>query len=280
MNCSFILKNGKQCNNEKLEGTDFCYISSHFPSESDYDSFYNQCFNLFLEERYLLSNYKLREVDGDGACLFRCLSNAIFIKSKRDLNIMIEKFNKTGYFNNPKFLDDYIEIADCFTADDYVLDNDLEEEIARGIQLMILNFIKANSKMKIMLDMSLEDLIQLCHEMDIQKYLELYARFAGDDDFIIDSSNNDGEENKVDIDVRWGGIPEIKVFCLLFNINIMIYTTQEFNKKTMRASNTSKISKNTYVKLVDKIESAEIEPTEFKLLLRYYEKGSHYDYLE
>jgi len=277
MSCHFVFKNGKQCTNNKLDYSNFCHLLAHHPSQEEYDFCYELNLNNFTNERELASNYTVIDVEGDGACLFRCLSNCIFINSSRDLNLVIEKFEETGCFDYPNFLDDFIEIADCFTADDYVLDNDLEEQIARGIQSMILNYVRKNAKMKVMMDMSLEDLIQLCHEINIEDYLNNYSRFAGDNDFVIEQV--EGKDKKIPIDDRWGGIPELKVFCLLFNFNISIYVPQEFNQKNMKADNVTKIDEDTYLKLIEKIESNQDNPKEFKLLLRYYKKGSHYDYI-
>lgn len=219
----------------------------------------------FYEERILISNFRVKEVKGDGACLYRCLSNCIFNGSLKNLKEIKSKFISTGYFNNKKFLSDYMDIYKCFTGDDYELDDDLEEDIARGLQLLILNYVKKNRKKKILMEMTLEELILLCHEIDYETYIGNYERFAGEEDEEIN---------------RWGGIPEIRVFCILFDYEISIYTPQKFNEKKMKIMNVTKIRDDTYLKLIDKIGSDGDKSIKFNMMLRYFNEGSHYDFLE
>lgn len=282
MNCSYRTKNGKTCNNLVITGSKYCSNESHYPSKKEFQELLLKKQNEFISERESTKNYIVKDVKGDGACLFRCLSNALFILSGNDLFKVKEIIDKTGYFNYPNFLKEYLDIAECLMTDDYELDEDVEEEIARGIQSTIVNYVRSNSKLKIMDEMTLEDLILFCHEIDIETYLKNYERFAGENDFLIEKITTDNGKiriKKVEIDDRWGGIPELKVFCLLFNFNLIIYGTQKFNIKTMKPENTSKINNETYFKIIDKIESGKEDSIPFNLLLREFKIGSHYDYL-
>jgi len=282
MTCNFILKNGKRCSNDKLEESDFCHLENHYIDIELYNNVKQLRLEKFMIDRENSFDYFLREVEGDGACLFRCLSNAIFIHSGKDLRILIEKFEKTGYFKMDNFLKDYIDLADCFTAPDYLLDNDIEEQIARGLQKLILEYVKKNAKIKFMMDMTLEELITLCHEINLETYMKNYAIFAGEKNFIVETVEKKGKTSfkKVNIDSRWGGIPEIKIFCILFNFNIEIYVPEYFDRKLLKSKNAYKINDSTFYRQIDKIESLLDEAINFKLLLRYFKQGAHYDFLE
>ena len=65
-----------------------------------------------------------------------------------------------------------------------------------------------------------------------------------------------------------------------FNFEVNIYTPQRFDKKKMKSVNVTKIGQNTYLKLIEKINSEGKDPTIFNLLLRYFKEGSHYDFLQ
>lgn len=281
MNCHFSQKNGKKCSNQVIDGSNYCHLIEHYPIREVYDNLYHEKFSDFMNERIPCCHYRVKEVEGDGACLFRSLGNAIFEKYEKNLKKVANEFEKTGYFENDKFLREYFDIAECFEDEDYVLDDDIEEEIARGLQKLIVLFISKNSKMKIMLDMTIEELILLCHEINIETYIQNYSRFAGENDFLIeDTIGNDGhlKKEKIPINDRWGGIPELKVVCFLFNFNITIYTTQIFNKY-LKSENTCKWNDLVYLKEIEKIESDKKNPINIYLLMRYQKKGPHYDYL-
>ena len=283
MSCDYRFKSGKVCPNKKIIGSNFCHLEEHYPNKIDYQNILTQKMNEFISNNENSSNYTIKEVHSDGACLYRCLSNAIFINNSKDLNKVKELFEGIGYFEGDNFLGEYLDIAECFTAEDYNLDDEIEEEIARALQLIILNYVKNHAKDKIMVDMTLEDLIMLCHEIDLETYIDNYGRFAGDDDFILEKTVNENGKmkiKKVNIDNRWGGIPELKVFCVLFNFNLEIYVSQKFNKNTMKPENTSKVKENVYFKIFDKIESGKEKPKIFKLLFREFKSGNHYDFLE
>lgn len=281
MQCLFTFRNGKKCSNRSIFGSNYCHLEIHHPSKEEYSKLFAIKFDEFISDRIPVSNFKIVEVEGDGACLFRCLSNAIFKKCNNNINLVIEIFQKTGFHNNPNFLKDYLDISECFTSEEYQLDSDLEEEISRAIQLIIVNYVRENSNMKIMLDMSVEEIIMLCHNLDLDTYLKNYSQFAGDDDYIIEKIEKNGKmkSRKVEIDDRWGGIPELKIFCILFNFDIVIYTPQKFDKIYMKPTEATKLRKNIYLKEIEKIESEQPNPYNYKLLLRYFKKGNHYDFL-
>lgn len=263
MICGFVGNSGKVCKNERLEGSNFCYKREHYKSENEYNEIYEKHLENFKRDRVSIRKFILIEVNGDGACLYRCLSNGLFRNFGNDLKILRDKFLTTGYFEEDNFLEDYMDIFECFKGNDYLLDDDLEGDIARGLQRLILNYVRINGKKKIMMDMSLEELIFICHDMNLEMYIENYSKFAGDDGEVA----------------RWGGIPELKIFSILFGYNINIYVPQKFKKKKFRVVNDNKLDDNSYLKMIENVGSDE-NINIFNLLLRNYGDGSHYDFLE
>jgi len=294
--CIFVDGRGKSCNNSKINFSNYCHIQSHYPTKDEYQFKVNQNIELFRSERIPIKNFEFLEVSADGACLFRCLSIWLFYSSKQDLQDVKRKFLATEYFREDitLFLSDYDDIADCLTDPDYILDDDVEGDIARGVQQVIVNFIRANPKINIAPiinpenkeTITLEDLIQICHDMDFQNYILLYQRFAGDDDFImtdVEDGSGNIKQKKFELNDRWGGIPELVVFAILFKANITIYVPQKFDKVSLKPVNVGKISKNkddVYLKQIDKISCPQKTLDEFNILLRNHEKGSHYDFLK
>lgn len=211
------------------------------------------------------------EVNGDGACLFRCLSHIIFKDCSNDLKLLRERFRGLGY-NIDDFLVDYLDISECFIYDDYKLDNELEEELARAIQLLILDYVKKNAKEKIVLDMTLEDLIMMCHEIDLETYIKNYQTFAGDDmnEYVIGKK---GKRRKVEI-LRWGGVPELNCFCRMFGCEIRVYIPQILKRGKWVV--TERMGGKIKLKEVDRIGNN--EPV-YLLLLRTCNGEYHYDYI-
>jgi len=285
MSCQFIGRNKKKCPNPSMDGFDYCAIKSHSPPQY-YEDMIMHFLNLFENDRIKINTKKIEEVEADGACLFRSLSRGLFYKFNNDLDILYSKFEETGYLENKDFLKEFLEISECFKTTDFTLDTDLEEEIARELQSIIFNFIQKNHNINITKILNknandtekiiLSDLIHICHEINIDEYLDSYNRFAGDEDFIFDEGE---KKKKILIKDRWGGIPEIAVFSILFNMGVRVYMPQKFNNKNFKAITITKISKDTFIYLKN-VDNINIQSNNIKLLLRQYEDCSHYDYIK
>ena len=271
MSCDYIGEDGVRCGGRLVEGSSYCSNPNHYSSKGEYEVVLKNVLDKFVGERERCEDYELVEIEGDGACLYRCFANAIFLNCGRDLNKLVKKFKRTGYFDDKCFLGDYIDISDCFMAEDYRLDVDLEGDIARGLQRMILNYVKKNSGRKVMFDMTLEELIKMCHDISLEDYLKNYEYFAGDDDYV--------GNKRVKIGDRWGGTPEIKVFSLLFNMDVIVYTTQKFDEKILCVENTGSYGDGIYLRVLEEIGVEGRSRGVLRLLMRYYRRGSHYDFL-
>lgn len=287
--CNFIGKTNKKCTNSSVSGFNFCHIKSHYPSKQTYEDMYNFYLKQFEDERLKVAVEDIQEVEPDGACLFRSLSRGLFYLLDNDLDILKEKFVESQYFDDEDFLKDFMEISECFKTEDFQMETDLEEDIAKGLQTIICNFIEKNKQLDISKILNknaaddeiihLENLIFICHEMSIDEYLESYQRFAGEDDFILEDITQNGKtkKKKVFINDRWGGIPEIVVFSILFDVGIYVYMPQKFTDK-INSITINKLPKKGWVYLKN-MENINIGENNIKLLLRQYKNCSHYDYI-
>ena len=226
---------------------------------------------LFKEERVSLKNFEVHEVEGDGGCLFRCLANGLFHSSNQDLLEIKKKMNVSK-----NFLDNFMDIRDCLTVEGYVLDDEIEEEIAKELQKIILKFIRNNSKINVSKYLpsyhgilekdNLSSLISLCHEMSLSEYLKTYKIWAGEEDFIMK------DDEMVEIKERWGGTPELLVFAILFNLTINIYLPQLY--KNEKVIDTANLDENTFLLKIDVVN-----PGQKEVNLIFKSLG-HYDFLK
>lgn len=284
--CDFICKNGIKCKNNKLNYSNFCHIISHYPSKEMYNLVAQNITSNFISQRIPMNLIDLFEISADGACLFRSLSSGLFYHCQKNLINLIDLFKKTKYLDNENFLNDYLDIAECLESNDYILDTDLEENIAKQLQKTILNFIKNNEKLDISHiinnKLTLDELLFICHEIPFNTYIKHYERFAGDDDFIVKEVIGElGEvnEEKEEIEDRWGSILEIIVFCIIFKINVKIFSPQKLDKKTLKPINISNLKiNNIYLKEIDFVNCGEMNE-EMWLLHRNTDKYSHYDFI-
>jgi len=230
---------------------------------------------LFKKERISLEEFEVHEVEGDGGCLFRCLANGLFHSFGQDLQEIKKRFKLIkGYRKN--FLENYLEIRDCLMADDYVLDDEIEEEIAKEIQYLIVKFIKRHPEIKVskflpsyqdvLEEDTLKNLIKICHEMSLKEYLETYQIWAGEEDVILKN------DEFIEITERWGGTPELLVFSILFNLTINIYLPQIF--KNNKIVDTYELNEKTYLLKIDVVN-----PNKQEVNLVFKSLG-HYDFLK
>ena len=268
--CNYISKQGNHCKHIAINGYVNCHLKSHW--EKGFESMASKKNVDFAKERTLVNTDNIEEVEADGACLFRSLSRGLFYACGRDLERLHKMFESTGYMPD-RFLADYMDIAECFMSDDYVLDTDMEEQISRGLQKVILQFIKDNALLNVGDSITLAMLIEMCHEMSFEEYVSNYERYAGDEDFILGEN-----KEKIELEDRWGGAPEIIVFTRLFEMSVEVFVPQKLGVKYQPVP-ILKILRNTniFLKKIDKYSSY---PECIKLLLRNLKNGAHYDYIK
>ena len=221
-------------------------------------------------------NVTIVDVDGDGACLYRCMvnflcKNSIFFKSNRNFKLLFQK-------NNSKIFNNFLEGTE---------NEIIETEIAKKIQELIRQWVEKNIN-----DPILINLIDLDHDITIKEYINLYKIFAGEPDYlqietgeIYKRGRNKGKPKmeKIVIQDRWGGFPELYVFSKLFNINVSIYTLTKKCNRTNKVKPCTIRAKDAKFTLLNLFRQNKLEITANFLLLRApSNKTPHYqlvDYL-
>ena len=154
---------------------------------------------------------------------------------------------------------------------------------------------------------TIEDLVEDCHELSLEQYGFLYSIYAGDMDYVLmrvdeedeeesvpildeigiaeemEVSSEHGKYKKINIPDRWGGTPEIYAFSSLMAARINIYVIKRYDKKTQKVVLGKKIVKNSRLQLYQRVE---IRPQgnfyipDLNLLLIEKKGYAHYQYLE
>jgi hypothetical protein len=85
--------------------------------------------------------------------------------------------------------------------------------------------------------MSVEDIVELTHEIPFKNYIELYKYFAGD----IVITNEEDVENKEDdtniLDDRWGGYVEQVALSHTFALPVVVLIPQRYDPKKNKIYN-------------------------------------------
>ena len=173
----------------------------------------------FFDNTIEPSEIKIDNVIGDNACLYRAVANSLYFNSPfRTISTIIRK----KIFNKNKKVDDiYGEYSDD------------QDEFARNIQELILEYVKSNKfkKIKMFGDMEIVNLIKLFHNIEYDEYIEIYDIFAGD------------YCDNIQIDDRWGSILELYIISDIFKIPIIIFNSQKWDFVKNKIVN-GKISRN------------------------------------
>jgi hypothetical protein len=219
-------------------------------------------------------NITIVDVDGDGACLYRCMVNFLcknseFVKIYLNFQLLFQNTN-SKIFNN--FLEgDENEI--------------IEKDLAKKIQELIRQWVEKNIE-----DQVLINLIDLDHEITIREYINLYKIFAGEPDYlqietgeIYKRGRNKGKPKmqKIVIQDRWGGFPELYIFSKMFNVNVSVYTLTKKCPRTNKVKPCTIRSKDATFTLLNSFIQNNLEITANFLLLRApSNKTPHYQLID
>lgn len=168
--------------------------------------------------------FKIEDVTGDNACFYRAVANFTYFATPSDKLNQIKRFYNWGNVKDlEKTLGHYSET---------------QENLARFIQKKIVSYIKNNPKEIIpQTGTSIENSIDIVHELTLDEYLDYYKLFAGDID--IDQLDLD-EEFIVD---RWGSFIEQHVISEIIKCPIIVFNTQRYDTKHNKLVN-GKITHN------------------------------------
>jgi hypothetical protein len=145
---------------------------------------------IFNRETLDKNFFKIENVENDNACFYRALSNCIKFNSINDINLL--------------YSNDFIE----------------QTNLSKELQHMIFSWISYNKNKKIKytdnLELDIETLIELIHDISYNEYLFLYKHFAG---------NFNGLPN------RWGSFCEQSVLSHILKIPIIVLSLNKYDNK-------------------------------------------------
>jgi hypothetical protein len=305
--CEYTNKNGTICGRSCLPNSSRCHLKTHYDTEIEYKFAISQQIVEFQRSRITSTQFSPSNVEPDGACLFRSMANALFNISGNDLETLFKLIEKSKYYQmlpseiKDGFLKDYCEIFECYSDPDAFLDQDIETEIAMILQKMVVKYAITNSQVDVSSRMeglaeifgpmcSLEMFIENTHEISLDEYITLYDKFAGEDDFYLEEKSVTIQKGrrkgrqltkkvKVDIQERWGGLPELLMYADMFDLSFSVYIPQRLDQRSMKPVIAKKVCENTYYYLVQQINMLSAGNI-VNLSLKEVKEGPHYEFLK
>jgi len=325
--CNHNGRNNIKCQNLRLGDTMFCYLKSHHPDATVYQKTVDKQYQNYLANTIDHSNFSIQDVVGDGACLYRCfvvhlLYNLSSLKEV-DKAFYDDLLNNLNEFFRLKLLDPSIQVESWDENTYKIHIKDLIEQrmievnylfinkLAKMMQSLLKKWLVAHKDLNIedLGGFTIEDLIQNCHDINVEQYNYLYEIFAGENDFVyvknddaasestststttsatteeigVEVEDENGQYKKLYIPDRWGSTSEIYAFSGVFNSRINIYVIKRFDKKLAEMTDGKKLVNSARIKLYQRVELRTSENTfakELNLLLVEKKGFSHYQYLE
>jgi hypothetical protein len=209
--------------------------------------------------------FDIGDVENDNACFYRAIANYVYFAVPHEEMRNIKRFHSWGKTKPTETV--HTKMGR------YSL---LQDELARFIQKKIVEYIEQHSAEIIpQTGMTIEQSIELIHELSLGEYLSYYEVFAGDVDI-----NQDLENEAFYID-RWGSIVEQYVISKLIKCPVIVYNTQKYDTKFQKIIN-GKVIRNKPEKGVRLKLSAVIGEEFMKdripivIIWREYNNNGHY----
>lgn len=332
--CLHLNKNGTNCGNKKIFGSEYCYLKSHYPNTEIYENTIESHYQNFVSQTLEHNDFTVTDVIGDGACLYRCfvvyLLKNLHLLVEHNQEIYLEFFQMINEYFQLKLENNNLQITN-WTSEEYqskikeIIEQKMVEtnylivnKLAKYLQVKIKDWLVANKNMPIedLGGFPLEQLIENCHDINLEQYDFLYNIFAGDLDYILvklddeelaelaaletgviediddengkkDNNNENKEEDvkykKVNIPDRWGSTSEIYGFSGLFNVNVNVYVIKRFDKKRCDVVLGKKVVKSSRFELYQRVSLRSDTPKmneELDVLLIERKGFPHYQYLD
>ena len=186
--------------------------------------------------------FYVEDVLNDNACFYRAFANS--------LNYNCQDIEDNKLLVN---CDQLKSIDEVYEHLEWGYDGEQQEVLARHLQKLAYNWILENVSKKLEeYDMSIDTMILLTHDIDINEYMHRYKYFAGDTVItkintgkVYKSGVNKGKSKfyNEELEDRWGGTPEQIALSEHYNIPIIILTSQKYDEKKNKII-TGKIRKN------------------------------------
>jgi len=172
--------------------------------------------------------FKIEDVLGDNACFYRAIANYIYFATPGSKSHSIKRFHNWG---NTKQLDECLG--------NY---SPMQEDLARFIQNKIVKYVRRHSQQIIpQTGTTIENSIELVHELTLDEYLDYYKLFAGDID--IDAMDEDEDYDDKFVVDRWGSFIEQSVISDIIGCPIIVFNTQKYDTRYNKIIN-GKITNN------------------------------------
>ena len=179
--------------------------------------------------------FQIEDVLNDNACFYRAVANGFNLISRNHTG---QQIVKESSFDTSK------SVNEIYKNHQWGFEGDEQESLARDLQGLAYQWVKVNPKKKVSLSgsedsdlqMSVEDLVCLTHEMSFSDYIETYKYFAGDIIITTDSDDNSddnsGSDDTVNIlNERWGGYIEQVAISNRFGVAIIVLAPQRYDVK-------------------------------------------------
>jgi len=210
--CQHVSKNGFYCGNNSLISSKYCYLKSHHPNIQEYEKLKAELYQNYLNQTQDHINFTVKDVIGDGACLYRCFTVHLLknLKLVAEVNqeIYAEFLNLINVFFKLKLENSEIEV-ESWNNDEYqdkianiINQKSLEtnyyfvNKLAKYLQIKLKNWLVHNKDFTIedLGGFTIEDLVKNCHDITLDQYDFLYEIYAGDVDYLLVKMNSDTEE--------------------------------------------------------------------------------------
>ena len=208
--------------------------------------------------------FNISDVENDNACFYRAIANYIYFAVPHENMTNIKRFYSWGKTKSTDLVNQ--------TMGRYSSKQDI---LARFIQNKIVKYVENNPQEIIpQTGMTIEQSIEMIHELTLEEYLSYYEVFAGDIDINQDLDN---EEFYID---RWGSIIEQYVISQLIKCPVIVFNTQKYDTKYNKIIN-GKIIHNKPEKGV-RLKLSALIGTEFMnrlpiiIIWREYHNNGHY----
>ena len=201
-------------------------------------------YNKFIFNTIDVDLFQIEDVNNDNACYYRSVANCLNYNTPSE-NIEDIKMNLN--YGSKKI------IKEILFDKNWGYSGDLQDVLAKYLQETIYNWIIKNKHMKLEeYNTDIQTLVELTHNISIETYSDIYKYFAGDN--IIDyydtgkiykSGKKKGKViiKKYTIHERWGGLPEQIAISEIYNIPIIIISSQKYDLKNNKIV-TGKIRNN------------------------------------
>jgi len=209
LTCNHIGRNNNKCKNYRLGESMFCYLKSHHSDADAYEKIIEKQYQNYITNTIDHSHFTLKDVVGDGACLYRCF----VIYLLYNLQNLVE-VNKPMYEILSKNVNEFFQLKFNSSIDiinmhpdqyktfiDEIFDNRMIEvnylfinKLAKIIQVALKTWLVEHKDLTIeeLGGFTIENLIQNCHDITIEQYEYLYDIFAGENDFLyVKTDEND-----------------------------------------------------------------------------------------